>query len=59
MLSMNIREATEKDFDSIWPIISEIILAGDTYAYPIDTTKEQALQFWIEAPRKTFVVENG
>lgn len=56
---MNIREARDKDLDSIWPIISEIVLAGDTYAYPKDTTKEQARKFWIEAPRKTYVVEDG
>jgi L-amino acid N-acyltransferase YncA len=56
---MNIREVTEADFDSIWPIISEIVLAGDTYAYPIDMTREQAHSIWIEAPRKTYVVEDS
>jgi L-amino acid N-acyltransferase YncA len=56
---MNIREATDEDFDSIWPIISEVVLAGDTYAYPVDTTREQAFNFWIAAPRKTYIVEDG
>jgi len=31
---MNIREATESDFDAIWPIFNEIVSAGETYAYP-------------------------
>lgn len=54
---MNIREATREDFDQIWPIFHEIAAAGETYAYPRDTTKEQALKIWIDAPRKTYVVE--
>ena len=56
---MKIREATEQDFERIWPIFREIVAAGETYAYARDTTKEQALRIWIEAPRKTFVVEEA
>ena len=54
---MNIREVTRDDFDRIWPIFHEIVAAGDTYAYPRDTTKEQALEPWLDAPRKTYLVE--
>lgn len=54
---MNIREATREDFDRIWPIFREIVAAGETYAYPQDTTKERALELWVEIPRKTYVVE--
>lgn len=54
---MNIREATEKDFDQIWPIFHEIVSAGDTYAFPIETTKQQALIIWLKTPIKTFVAE--
>jgi L-amino acid N-acyltransferase YncA len=56
---MKIREATEQDFEQIWPIFREIVAAGETYAYAPDTTKEQALRIWIEVPRKTFVVEEA
>jgi L-amino acid N-acyltransferase YncA len=57
---MNIREATEKDFDEIWPIFHEIVSAGETYAYSQDTTKEQALNIWLKVPKKTFdFEENG
>ena len=56
---MNIREATEKDFDEIWPIFHEVVSTGDTYAYPQDTSKEEALKIWMHAPRKTFVIEDG
>ena len=52
---MNIREASENDFDNIRPIFHEIVSAGQTYAYSQDTTKEQALNIWIKTPRKTYV----
>lgn len=54
---MNIREATEKDFDDIWPIFSEIVSAGETYAYAQETNKNEALKIWIQLPQKTYVVE--
>lgn len=56
---MNIREATEKDFNEIWPIFHEIVAAGETYAYAPDTDKEQALIIWLKTPRKTFVFEEN
>lgn len=57
---MNIREATEEDFSKIWPIFHEISSAGVTYAYPQDTSKEEAMRLWMSLPRKTFVAEiNG
>ena len=54
---MNTREATTEDFDQIWPVFHEIAAAGETYAYPRDTTREQALRLWMEIPSKTYVVE--
>jgi len=56
---MNIREATKEDWNAIWPIFHEIVASGDTYAYEIDTTKEQAKKIWLEAPRKTYVFEEN
>lgn len=56
---MDIREATEKDFETIWPIFYEIVSAGETYAYPRDTTYDEALNYWFKIPRKTYVVEDN
>ena len=56
---MNIREATREDFDQIWPIFHEVTAVGETYAYPRETTKEQALKIWMDAPRKTYVFEEA
>lgn len=55
---MVIREATNNDFDRIWPIFHAVASAGDTYAYPGDITKEQAFYLWMDQPRKTFVCED-
>jgi ribosomal protein S18 acetylase RimI-like enzyme len=54
---VRIREATSEDFEQIWPFFREIVAAGETYAYPREITREEALQIWIDAPRKTFVAE--
>ena len=56
---MNIREATQRDADSIWNIFHEVVLAGDTYAYDQDTTKPEAIRQWLDIPDKTFVVEEN
>ena len=56
---MNIREAREEDFDAIWNIFSEIVKAGETYAYDRETTKEEAFKIWMQTPKKTFVCEEG
>lgn len=55
---MKIREATKSDWDSIWLIFHEILLAGETYAYDSGMTKQQAEKIWLEVPRKTYVVED-
>jgi len=55
---MHIREAMESDFEDIWPIFHEVASAGETYAYPRDTTKEEARRLWMGAPRATFVAED-
>jgi len=54
---MQIREATPADFERIWPIFHEIVSAGDTYAIPRNTTRQQALELWVQKPHKTFVLE--
>ena len=54
---MQIRPATDADFDQIWSIFHAVVSAGDTYTYPRDTSKDQAYQYWMTAPQSTLVVE--
>ncbi len=55
MSSIDIREASPEDFEVIWPIFKEIVSAGDTYAYPSNTTKTEAFNIWMSLPRKTYI----
>lgn len=56
---MKIREAKKEDWSAIWPIFHEIVSAGETYAYEVDTNREQAEEIWLDEPRKTYVFEEG
>ena len=55
---LRIREATEADFETIWPIFQAVAAAGDTYAYPADVTEPEGKRLWMDLPRKTFVAED-
>jgi L-amino acid N-acyltransferase YncA len=52
---MEIKEASIQDFDLIWPIFHEVAKAGETYAFRTDTSKEEALNIWVNTPRKTYI----
>ncbi|MFD2167615.1 GNAT family N-acetyltransferase [Thalassotalea euphylliae] len=56
---MQIREATSSDWDAIWPIFKEVVVAGETYAFDTDLTKAQGETIWLDTPRKTFVFEEN
>lgn len=56
---MKIREITEDDIEKIWPIFHEIVSVGESYPYPRDTSKEEAVKLWLHHPRKTYVIEDG
>src|SRR4051794_38186472 len=45
---MEIREATDDDWEQIWPFFQQIVLDGETYAYPEDLTSESARELWFE-----------
>ncbi len=44
---MQIREATAEDWPHIYPFWSEIVEAGETYAYPLGATSEEAREMWM------------
>ncbi|MDT0186542.1 GNAT family N-acetyltransferase [Microbacterium sp. ARD31] len=45
---MTIRPATEADWPAIWPFWREIVEAGETYAYPLGATSDQARAWWFD-----------
>lgn len=55
-----IRPATRDDWPAIWPIFDEVVRAGETYAFPLDLTRETAAGWWMESPPgATVVLEDG
>jgi L-amino acid N-acyltransferase YncA len=49
---------TEDDWSQVWPFFHEIVQAGETYAYPLDLTSEQARDLWtMGPPGQTVVLE--
>ena len=58
---MSIRPMTEADWPQVWPFFDEIVQAGETYAYPLDLTSEQARAFWTMSPpgQTVLLEENG
>jgi GNAT superfamily N-acetyltransferase len=53
---MEIRAFAEPDWPQVWPIISEIVRARETFAYDPEMTAEDARGMWVEAPPGLTVV---
>jgi len=53
---MLIREYTNTDWPSVWPIFQEVVNAGDTYAYDPRWSSDEARGVWVEAPPGRTVV---
>jgi L-amino acid N-acyltransferase YncA len=54
--SLHIREAEPADWSAIWPFFSEIVRAGETYAYDRGMSEEDARRLWmLEPPARTVV----
>ncbi len=56
---MQIREASDEDWDKLWPIFRDIVSAGETYAFDPETSFEEGRDIWLAKPRVTFLVEEG
>ncbi|MGD8781657.1 MAG: GNAT family N-acetyltransferase [Ignavibacteria bacterium] len=54
-----IRKAVKQDYQRIWEIFSEIVKSGDTYAYDPNTTKEEAINYWINKTDAVYVIEHN
>jgi GNAT superfamily N-acetyltransferase len=56
LASMRIREAEDDDWLAIWPFFSEIVRAGETYAYPLDLDLDAGRRLWLLSPPGRTVV---
>ncbi len=53
---MTIRPLEDDDWAQVWPIFSETVADGETYAFPEDLTSDAARGWWIERPPGLTVV---
>jgi GNAT superfamily N-acetyltransferase len=49
-LQPEIRPAADEDWAGIFPFYSAIVEAGDTYAFPLGRSLEEARPWWMEEP---------
>jgi GNAT superfamily N-acetyltransferase len=54
---MSIRPLLPADADAVWRVLEPAIVAGETYALPIDMTREHALEYWLAPGHEVFVAE--
>jgi L-amino acid N-acyltransferase YncA len=52
-----IRPMTAADWPQVWEFFDETVRAGETYAYPLDLTSEQARALWTMSPPGQTVVQ--
>ena len=55
---IEIRVFAENDWDEVWQMIEPVFREGKTYAYPTDISKQEAYEFWVSAPKATYVAVN-
>ena len=53
---MFVRPIEAADWPAFHPVFQGIVAEGETYAYPLDLTAEQALALWVEGPPGITVV---
>jgi L-amino acid N-acyltransferase YncA len=53
-----IRPATRHDADAIWRIFHAVVAAGDTYTFPPDTPRDQAVDYFLGPGISSWVIED-
>jgi len=56
---VNIRPATLADVDDIWRIFHAVVAAGDTYTFPPDSPRTNAVDYFLGPGMTTWVIEDG
>lgn len=52
---IEIRPYQPNDWTVLWPILRATVAAGDSYAFPIDSSEAEIHKVWIETPNAVFV----
>ena len=59
MKDIEIRPATDADFDAMWNIFRAHVAAGETYPFTADTEREAGYHYWLGCGGGTFVAVLG
>jgi ribosomal protein S18 acetylase RimI-like enzyme len=54
-----IRPAERRDEDAIWRIFQDVVAPGDTYAFPADMSRHDALAMWMAPAAHAYVAVDG
>jgi GNAT superfamily N-acetyltransferase len=46
--TITVRDYVDEDWPQVWPLVEEVVRAGDTFPYPTDLTEEEARAVWLE-----------
>lgn len=46
--TFTVRDYDDADWPLVWPVIEEVVRAGDTFPFPTDLTEEEARDIWLE-----------
>jgi L-amino acid N-acyltransferase YncA len=55
--NLTIREANDRDRDSIWEIFRATVAPGDAFVYDPNTPREEAMAYWFGKGTCTYVAE--
>jgi L-amino acid N-acyltransferase YncA len=56
---MLIRPGVEGDADAIWTILEPVVRAGETYAFPRDWNRVDAMAYWHSPGHDVFIAEDA
>lgn len=57
-MTMQIRQATPSDNEVIWGIFHRVVAGGDTYTFDPETSREDALAYWLHPSNRCYVAES-
>lgn len=58
MAGLTIRDATPDDHDAVWAIFRAVVAAGDSFVFPDDISREDALTYWFNPTAHVRVAES-
>ena len=56
-VGIEIRPAAPADHAAVWAILEPVFRAADTYTVDADVTRDDALAYWFDVPKRVYVAE--